>query len=278
MTVHNPKMFIFFLFNNKLPSSSLVLCGLPVMGRPTQNLRGELLQYNTAFSEEFLQVFQEGITFLHFDNFMYPIGQQTQGILHLPLTRGGPTHTQEAHRLEWRESAIRMSQLQKGHLGIFTNPPYSAAWLMTVGMLVEVPKPEGKTKRKCFLLTWAFFQFPALQLTKDHTITSLEPQSLCHCLGLAPGKWDHSPQMVIVAWFPVFWNHLPLLKALRTFLTGFFPSFGQTPDCSQHMQGFCPQQLQPSHIPHHSNVVKTIPEWVILNNFTKYCVTKINCF
>lgn len=80
--MQNPKMLIFFLFNNKLlPSSSLVLCGLPVTERPTQNLRGELLQYSTAFSEEFLQVFQEGITFLHFDHFMYPTGQQTQGIL-----------------------------------------------------------------------------------------------------------------------------------------------------------------------------------------------------
>lgn len=51
----NPKMLIFFLFNNKLPSSSPELCGLPAMERPTQNLRGELLQNNTAFSEEFLK-------------------------------------------------------------------------------------------------------------------------------------------------------------------------------------------------------------------------------
>lgn len=153
MTVHNPKMFIFFLFNNKLPSSSLVLCGLPVMGRPTQNLRGELLQYNTAFSEEFLQVFQEGITFLHFDNFMYPIGQQTQGILHLPLTRGGPTHTQEAHRLEWR-----MSQLQKGHLGIFTNPPYSADDCGDAG---GGSQARGKDKKKMFSAHLGFFSVPS---------------------------------------------------------------------------------------------------------------------
>lgn len=74
VTVCNPKMLIFFLFDSKLPPISLVLRGSPVMKRPTENLRGELLQYNTAFSGEFGEAFQEGITFLHFDHFMSPIG------------------------------------------------------------------------------------------------------------------------------------------------------------------------------------------------------------
>lgn len=172
-----------------------------------------------------------------------------------------------------------MSQLQEGHLGIFTacqtlHIQLLGWWL--VGLLLEVPKLERKT-RKCFLLTWAF-QFPALQLTKDHNNTT-RASKLMPLFGTDTWKTgSFPPQWSLLLDFLFSGPTYPCWRLSRTFLMDFLPSLGQTPDCRQHMQGFCPQQLQTSPIPSHSNVVKTILEWVLLHNFTKHCMTKSNCF
>lgn len=154
---------------------------------------------------------------------------------------------------------------------------------MTCGAAAGGSQAEGKDKKRFPAHLRSQVSAPCFisQLCSSPrtTITSLEPQSSCHCLGLTPGKWDLFPKWSLFLDFLFSGPTYPHWRLSRTFLTlAFLPSLGQTPDCSQLLQGFCPQQLQTTHLPPHSNGVKTILERVLSNNFTKYCKTKMNCF
>lgn len=125
-------------------------------------------------SEELLKVFQEGITFLNFDYFTYPIGQRTQGILASASHwwRSSP-HTGSLHagvKGVWNKN-VSASEGIFGYFHSMSNPPHSAAWLMTCGAAAGSSQTRGKDNKKTFYAHLGFSVPSSAACQGPHSIT-----------------------------------------------------------------------------------------------------------
>lgn len=121
-----------------------------------------------------------------------------------------------------RMSGIMMSQFQKRHLGIFavcqtlhTSCLAAGLW----GCWWRLPCQRERWHENPFPAHLGF-SIPSSAAHQGPPNNSTKAPKLTPLFGAEAWKMGSFPQTVISAWFPLFWNHLRLLKALQNLSDG----------------------------------------------------------